>query len=102
MAPNTIIVSAGQTSTGLVANGNTFVTVEAGGTVINTTVNSLGLVRVFGSADNTTVNLSGFVVVDSAGVDSGAVVSSGGQELLGFNFDEFGLGNIVSSSGHRR
>ena len=100
MGTSTITISAGHTSTGLVADANTHIFVHAGGTAINTTINTGGLVRNRGTADNTTINGTGALVDNGAGVDLGTIVHSGGDELLGADFDDLtGLGTFISPAG---
>ena len=78
-----VIVSSGVTSTGLVASGTwaeaSYIYVR-GGTVIETTVNHLGLLHISngGVAYETVVNHSGEVDISSGGSASGTVINSAG------------------------
>ena len=74
-----IIVSSGQTSTGLTLTDNTMY-VNAGGTATGTTVNSVGRLYVSsgGSATNTTVNSKGGMYVYDSGTANNIMVNSSG------------------------
>ncbi len=79
-----IVVSAGQTSSGLVVGSGQTLYVDAGGSAVSTTVISGGADFILsgGTAIGTVVGFNGEESVDSGGVASGTTLSNGGQQHL--------------------
>ncbi|MCB8877104.1 Hint domain-containing protein [Acidisoma silvae] len=81
-APVVTEVSSGVTSTGLsVASGGS-VLVDAGGTIISTTVLAGGTATINGTDSGTVISSGGTVTVSATGTETSAVISAGGYEIL--------------------
>ena len=92
-------VNSGQTSSGLLIGGGTYLAVLSGGAIVNTTVASDGQVGVVGSATSSVVLNGGYQEIDSGGYSTSTMVSSGGDEsVVGTGI---AVGTVVSDGGHQ-
>ncbi|EIJ2808254.1 AIDA repeat-containing protein, partial [Escherichia coli] len=75
---------------------------SAGDTATNTTINSGGFQHVFsgGSATSTTINGSGFQYVSSGGSATGTTINSGGQQRVSSGGSA--TGTTINSGGQQR
>jgi autotransporter passenger strand-loop-strand repeat protein len=93
----TITVSSGQTSVGLSLNFADALNVLAGGTALDTTVNSGGGVNDSGFTSDTRVNSSGVENVVSGGIALDTVVVAGGSQSI--LTDGVATSSTISSGG---
>ena len=77
-------LSAGDTATNTTINSAGFQSVHSGGSATSTTINSGGLQYVYsgGSATSTTINSGGQQRVSSGGSATGTTINSGGQQTV--------------------
>ena len=77
-------LSAGDTATNTTINGAGFQSVHSGGSATSTTINRGGLQNVYsgGSATSTTINSGGQQRVSSGGSATGTTINSGGQQSV--------------------
>ncbi|UUF77311.1 autotransporter outer membrane beta-barrel domain-containing protein (plasmid) [Escherichia coli] len=94
-------LSAGDTATNTTINSGGFQYVSSGGSATSTTINSGGQQRVSsgGSATGTTINSGGFQYVSSGGSATSTTINSGGQQRVSSGGSA--TGTTINSGGYQ-
>ncbi|HFV5920429.1 TPA: autotransporter outer membrane beta-barrel domain-containing protein [Escherichia coli] len=95
-------LSAGDTATNTTINSGGFQHVFSGGSATSTTINGSGLQDVYsdGSATSTTINRGGLQYVFSGGSATGTTINSGGQQRVSSGGSA--TGTTINSGGQQR